>query len=174
MPCHKHTAPHTAHASARCCGSRLRQQCQPPPHASQPTYFPTNVTIATTRIPTALVCLTGCTPPLHRRAGREGHPPAPLGPPYGISTFIILTTQSCRLMLYHAVGSGGEEDDPAAIERFRTANNFRRRPDGRVLLWGRGGGAWMEAKLDGYVEGEWARDGRVAGGGNSPGIARGR
>ncbi len=62
-------------------------------------------------------------------------------------------------LLFTAAGPGGEDEDSAAIERFRTANNFRRRADGRVLLWGRGSGGWMEAKLDGYVEGEGQKGG---------------
>ncbi|KAG2438232.1 hypothetical protein HYH02_010933 [Chlamydomonas schloesseri] len=44
-------------------------------------------------------------------------------------------------------------EDVAAIEAFRKSRNFRRRADGRVLLQGPTSGKWMEAKLDGYVEG---------------------
>ncbi|GFR40259.1 hypothetical protein Agub_g831 [Astrephomene gubernaculifera] len=46
-----------------------------------------------------------------------------------------------------------EVEDVAAIQRYREAKNFRRRVDGRVLLYGKENSSWMETKLDGYVEG---------------------
>ncbi|PNW79248.1 hypothetical protein CHLRE_09g407650v5 [Chlamydomonas reinhardtii] len=49
--------------------------------------------------------------------------------------------------------SDAEAEDPASIEAFRKSKNFRRRADGRVMLQGPTSGKWMEAKLDGYVEG---------------------
>ncbi|GIL65385.1 hypothetical protein Vafri_19140 [Volvox africanus] len=47
-----------------------------------------------------------------------------------------------------------EPEDVAAMRQYRDSKSFRRRFDGRVLLHGKESNTWMEAKLDGYVEGE--------------------
>ncbi|GIM17121.1 hypothetical protein Vretimale_19652, partial [Volvox reticuliferus] len=46
-----------------------------------------------------------------------------------------------------------EQEDVAAVKHYRDSKSFRRRVDGRVLLHGKESDTWMEAKLDGYVEG---------------------
>ncbi|GLI63631.1 hypothetical protein VaNZ11_006658 [Volvox africanus] len=46
-----------------------------------------------------------------------------------------------------------ESEDVAAMRRYRDSKSFRRRFDGRLLLHGKESNTWMEAKLDGYVEG---------------------
>ncbi|EFJ44575.1 hypothetical protein VOLCADRAFT_106357 [Volvox carteri f. nagariensis] len=56
-------------------------------------------------------------------------------------------------MARYSSGTGEEQEDAAAIDRYRAAKNFRRRVDGRVLLHGKDSDTWLEAKLDGYVEG---------------------
>ncbi|KAG2437495.1 hypothetical protein HXX76_006144 [Chlamydomonas incerta] len=84
-----------------------------------------------------------------RRLTREAGP-APWGLARGLRAGALLSDAG-------AAAAGGQPDpeaeDPAAIEAFRKSKNFRRRADGRVMLQGPTSGKWMEAKLDGYVEG---------------------
>ncbi|GIL88921.1 hypothetical protein Vretifemale_16843 [Volvox reticuliferus] len=75
------------------------------------------------------------------------------------NTIYVLITVLTQGSLHSAAralctSAGAEEqEDVAAVKHYRDSKSFRRRVDGRVLLHGKESDTWMEAKLDGYVEG---------------------